>query len=115
MDSSPHDPARLSQIPPPAFERPVLVVAHPGHELRVYGWLESAAPLVCVLTDGSGSGGEARLESTTRLLAGTGARPGSIYGRMSDREIYTAILDHDFACFTDLAEQLAEELEACGA
>ncbi|MFL5538437.1 MAG: hypothetical protein ACJ8J0_05565 [Longimicrobiaceae bacterium] len=115
MDSSPQNPARPPQIPLPAFERPVLVVAHPGHELRVYGWLESAAPLVCVLTDGSGSGGEARLESTTRLLAGTGARPGSIYGRMSDREIYAAILDRDFACFTGLAEQLAGELEACGA
>ncbi|MFL5386512.1 MAG: hypothetical protein ACJ8GN_28685 [Longimicrobiaceae bacterium] len=115
MDTSPQNPARPPQAPPPAFERPVLVVAHPGHELRVYGWLESAAPLVCVLTDGSGSGGEARLESTTRLLAGTGARPGAIYGRMSDREIYTAILDRDFACFTELAEQLAGELDACGA
>jgi len=115
MDSTPQDSAHLPQIPPPAFERPVLVVAHPGHELRVYGWLESAAPRVCVLTDGSGSGGEARLESTTRLLAGTEARPGSIYGRMTDREIYAAILDRDFACFTELAEQLAGELDACGA
>jgi len=115
MDSSPQDPARSPSIPQPAFQNPVLVVAHPGHELRVYGWLESAAPRVCVLTDGSGSGGEARLESTTRLLAATEARPGSIYGRMTDREIYTAILDRDFACFTGLAEQLAGELEACGA
>lgn len=115
MDPSPQDPTRPSPVPSPTFERPLLVVAHPGHELRVYGWLESAAPVVCVLTDGSGSGGEARLESTTRLLAGTEARPGAIYGRMSDREIYAAILDRDFACFTELADQLAEELEACGA
>jgi hypothetical protein len=110
MQSSSQDPARpLSAL---TSRRPVLVVAHPGHELRAYGWMEAAAPLVCVLTDGSGSGGEARLESTTRVLAGTGARPGSIYGRMSDRDVYSAILDRDFACFTELADQLAEELAA---
>jgi hypothetical protein len=113
MDTPSLDPTRpLSALP---SRNPVLVVAHPGHELRVYGWMETAAPLVCVLTDGSGSGGEARLESTSRMLAGTAARPGSIYGRMSDRAIYTAILERDFACFTELAEQLAEELEASGA
>jgi hypothetical protein len=102
----------LSALP---SQRPVLVVAHPGHELRVYGWMEAAAPLVCVLTDGSGSGGEARLESTTRTLAGTAARRGSIYGWMSDRAIYSAILERDFARFTALAEQLAGELAASGA
>lgn len=32
--------------------RAALVVAHPGHELRVYGWLEQARPRVFVLTDG---------------------------------------------------------------
>ncbi|HEX8245140.1 MAG TPA: hypothetical protein VF541_16635, partial [Longimicrobium sp.] len=48
---------------------PALVVAHPGHELRVYGWMERARPLVFVLTDGSGSGSEGRLESTTGVLA----------------------------------------------
>jgi hypothetical protein len=113
MEPSPQEHAR--PLSAPAFARPALVVAHPGHELRVYGWLESAAPRVCVLTDGSGSGGEARLESTTRVLAGTAARPGSIYGRMSDRAIYAAILEHDFACFTELADQLADELAASGA
>ena len=35
-------------------QRAVLVVAHPGHELRVHGWLELARPTVCILTDGSG-------------------------------------------------------------
>lgn len=89
------------------YARPALVVAHPGHELRVFGWLERAAPVVCVLTDGSGSGGEGRLESTTAVLAGTGARPGPVYGWMSDRAIYTAILDGDAARFCHLADELA--------
>jgi hypothetical protein len=91
------------------------VVAHPGHELRVFGWMESARPRVCVITDGSGSGGEARLESTTGVLARTAARPGPIYGRMSDRAIYAAILDHDHGLFTALADELARALEEDGA
>ncbi len=88
------------------------MVAHPGHELRVHGWMESARPLVFVLTDGSGSGGEGRLESTTRVLARTGARAGSIYGRMTDRAIYSAILEHDFGFFVRLADELAQMLLA---
>lgn len=95
----------------PAFAHPALVVAHPGHELRVFGWMESARPRVFVLTDGSGSGGEARLESTTGVLARTAARAGRIYGRMSDRAVYTAILEHDFGLFTGLADELARALE----
>lgn len=91
-----------------------LVVAHPGHELRVYGWMEAERPLVFVLTDGSGSGGEARLESTTRVLERTGARAGPVYGWMSDRDIYSAILAHDFAAFQRLADELAQSLSAAG-
>jgi hypothetical protein len=102
MTDRPTEPA-----PPPAYARPLLVVAHPGHELRVFGWLERAAPTVCVLTDGSGSGGEGRLESTTAVLARTGSRAGPVYGWMSDREIYAAILDGDAARFCRLVDDLA--------
>jgi hypothetical protein len=108
--STPAHPA-----PPASCRRPALVVAHPGHELRVYGWLERERPLVFVLTDGSGSGGEARLDSTTALLAQTGARAGAVYGVMSDREVYSAILSRDCCRFTTLASELAEALAAHGA
>lgn len=93
----------------------MLVVGHPGHELRVHAWMEVARPMVCVLTDGSGHTGEGRLESTTRVLARTGARPGSVYGRMSDREIYGAILDQDLALFCRLADELRDTIVAEGA
>lgn len=88
--------------------RAALVVAHPGHELRVHGWMELAHPFVCVLTDGSGHSGQSRLESTTRLLAKSSAPLGSIYGRFKDLDIYTSILDSDFGLFIDLAEELGE-------
>ena len=77
----------------------MLIVGHPGHELRVYGWLMSARPVVQVLTDGSGSGGHSRIDSTTTLLDGVAAVRGAIYGRMTDREIYRAILEGDHARF----------------
>lgn len=90
--------------------RPALVVGHPGHELRVYGWLMGVRPEVHVLTDGSGSDGAPRIASTTALLEDVDAVRGSIYARMSDREIYRAILAGDHARFIDLAEELAAAL-----
>src|SRR5262249_46819579 len=90
--------------------RSALVIAHPGHELRVHGWLESARPEVFVLTDGSGHAGQSRLASTSRLLDCAGAWPGPIYGRVTDRTLYTALLDGRLNLFTGLAVELSEAL-----
>ena len=90
--------------------RPALVVAHPGHELRVHGWLEAARPSVFVLTDGSGHPGQSRVAATTRVLRQCGASPGSIYGRFSDAEIYAAMLNGDLDLFIRLADELAAAL-----
>src|SRR3954454_11266423 len=89
------------------FSRVVLVVAHPGHELRVYGWLERERPEVFVLTDGSGSSGQSRVSSTVETLRRAGARPGSVFGRFSDRELYEVVLEGRTAVFTELARELA--------
>ncbi|MSQ47696.1 MAG: hypothetical protein EXR78_04785 [Deltaproteobacteria bacterium] len=59
----------------PLFAKPAaLVIAHPGHELRLHGWLQHARPWVSVLTDGSGHADHSRLDSTTTLLHDVGAR-----------------------------------------
>lgn len=89
-----------------------LVVAHPGHELRVHGWLEMARPKVFVLTDGSGPGNLSRLPSTTTVIESAGAGPGEIYGRCTDAALYAALLGHDVALFTGLAGELATALVA---
>ena len=85
-----------------------LLVAHPGHELRVHGWVERERPLVYVLTDGSGSRQEPRTESTRRLLAAAGARPGPVFGRMPDAELYRALLRGDDGPFAELFEEIAD-------
>lgn len=90
--------------------RAALIVAHPGHELRVHGWLEETLPLVCVLTEGSGRTGRSRLDSTTTVLESTGAIPGPVYGEMSDIELYTAVLEYDHSPFTRLVDQIASTL-----
>jgi len=93
-----------------ATSRAALVIAHPGHELRVYQWLRLTRPLCFVLTDGSGSTGKSRLDSTTELLQQNAARIGSIYGRLTDVEIYSAIINLEFERFVDLTAELAQEL-----
>jgi hypothetical protein len=96
--------------------RAALVVAHPSHELRVHGWLKQTQPYVCVLTDGGGRSGDVRLPQTSQVLDRAGATQGTIYGRLTDLEVYAAILNQDTNLFAGIAEELAgifaaEEIE----
>ena len=92
--------------------RTAIVIAHPGHELRVHRWIEVTQPWVFVLTDGSGQSGRSRLPSTSAVLERAGARRGSIYGRASDLEMYSAILRRDCGLFRELAVDLAREFRS---
>ena len=93
-----------------------MIVVHDLDEPRGQGaqWGEVQANIhralgcVGVLTDGSGSSGQGRLESTTRLLERIGSRPGPIYGRISDRDIYNAILDRNLDLFRGLTDELCD-------
>src|ERR1043166_2582014 len=92
------------------FGKCALLISHPGHEIRIHGWLERAKPVVYVLTDGSGRLGEARVASTTRILNNAGAKPGSIYGRFRDRDLYQAVLRQDLDLFCAVAVELADAI-----
>lgn len=87
--------------------RTLLVIAHPGHELRVHGWLETTRPEVWVLTDGSGRTGCSRIDSTTRVLEATGSAPGPIYGNMTDIDLYNAVLSRENKLFIEIVDRLA--------
>lgn len=100
----------LAAVPSTRPGRDALLIAHPGHELAVHGWLERARPQVFVLTDGSGRGRSARVDSTSKVLHAAGATRGSLYGRMPEHAVYRALFDRDTAVFTALAEELAEAL-----
>lgn len=87
--------------------RTALVIGHPGHELRVFHWLEVMRPAVFVFTDGSGRTGRSRLPSTTRILDQVGASSGLFYGPLTDAATYTAILDQNLDLFSGLTRTLA--------
>lgn len=92
----------------PLLAKPTaLVIAHPGHELRLHGWVQRAHPWVCVLTDGSGHSDQSRLSTTTALLHDVGAHPTEVYGRFTDRAVYELLLAGDVVPFCRLAEELA--------
>lgn len=86
---------------------PLLVVAHPGHEVRVHGWLALTKPTVCVLTDGSGHTATARLASSARVIAEVSASQGPIFGALSDQALYEALRRGDAQRFDALALALA--------
>ena len=88
----------------------ILLVAHPGHELRLYHWLEREHPTLFVLTDGSGSAGHSRVPSTLSVLAETGARKGSILGVFTDHEIYDAIMQRNAAPLAEVTRRLGDAL-----
>ena len=83
--------------------RPILVVGHPGHELQIHRWLETAQPRVFVLTDGSGAQGPARTAACRTCLEAAGAEPGSVFGQLDDLSWYQALTSGD-----------ADPLLACG-
>jgi hypothetical protein len=91
--------------------RPILIVAHPGHELRMTAWMERHAPLLCILTDGSGGAGEARVRYSRALAETCGALPGPVFGMMPDRAWYDAILAGDATPFQEAAARIAAAAE----
>src|SRR3954470_22561000 len=91
-----------------------MVIAHPGHELRVHHWLELARPVVFVLTDGSGRTGHPRLDATSRVLEAAGARRGPVFGRWTDRSVYEAIETRDLDPFVETVRTLAHAFASAG-
>ena len=84
-----------------------LVVGHPGHELKVFGWMAQYRPRVHCITDGSGQLGISRLPATEAVLKSAGAKSGELFGCISDDGMYRAILGQERAFFVQLVDQLA--------
>jgi hypothetical protein len=88
----------------------ILVFAHPGHELRLYHFMERVQPSVAVLTDGSGSADASRLDESRAVLARAGARPAATFGRLSDRAAYAALMAGDVQPFLQARDRLVDAL-----
>ena len=88
----------------------ILVFAHPGHELRAYHLLERVKPTVVVLTDGSGSTADSRLEASRALLTQAGAQLATTFGAVTDREAYATLMAADATPFLTQVHALADIL-----
>jgi hypothetical protein len=89
-----------------------LIIGHPGHELRIHHWVETARPLTFVLTDGSGRGHQSRLPSTAIVLRRAGARPAPIFGRWTDAQGYQILLSGNLRALAGLTRELGQALVA---
>lgn len=86
---------------------PVLIVAHPGHELRLFNWMERERPLVFVLSDGSGGAQSSRLDYSVSAIRATGATMVEGSGQRADREWYAAMIAGDISPFMEVANMIA--------
>ncbi len=97
---------------PPADSNAALILSHPGHELRVLGWVEMAKPLVIILTDGSGHSVAPRIDLSREVLHEAGARIATLFGDFADRQVYEAILNQDTAFFIAIQTRITELLKS---
>lgn len=88
-----------------------LVIGHPGHELRIFRFLEMYQPRVYVLTDGSGNNNTSRIENTIKILNTCGSKLSPVMGYFSDKEIYSIMIENDAASLIILVDKIIEDFE----
>lgn len=89
--------------------KPLLLIAHPGHELRIFKWVQRTMPHVVVLTNGDGSIGQPRLADTQQLLAQAHVQLRSDWLRpVADSVVYQALLGGGASPFQLWLEQLTQ-------
>lgn len=93
----------------------LLLVGHPGHELRVLGWVNQTKPNVVVLTHGDGALNQPRIADSRRILNELGVTVRSDWvPPVSDQIVYQSLLDHDNEIFAGWLEQLVDACASNG-
>lgn len=94
---------------PRAEPAPFLILAHPGHELHLFHWMERTRPHVFLLTDGSGGAALPRTHYSAATLAAAGASAGALFGWKPDKAWYAALLSGNAAPFAEALDRIAAE------
>lgn len=92
--------------------KPILILAHPGHELRLTAWMARERPRVFVLSDGSGGRARSRIDYSRALVAESGGEAGAVFGLMPDRDWYVTMLAGDAAPFLHVRDAVLAALRA---
>jgi len=90
--------------------RTALIIAHPGHELLVHGWLEQARPTVFVLTSSACKAGKLKIATTAAIVEQAGARIGCLFGRCTERGLHHSLLLGEKERFNAITQELADAL-----
>jgi len=93
------------------MKKNALIMSHPGHELRIFRFLELYRPRVYVFTDGSGWTNHSRLPSTERILKEAKCEISPVFGRFTDKEIYELILEKKMEPFYQLMDEMIADME----
>ena len=91
--------------------KPALLIGHPGHELRVFHFIEKYRPRVYVITDGSGADRTSRIDTTKQILESCGATLSPVMGYFTDREMYRIMLENDTGRLFELVDLILADLE----
>ncbi len=87
-----------------------LVIAHPGHELRLAAWVRAARPRIFIIAKGSRAGrSEARIEASRKLAANLHAKTGEPFGAAYDTDLYAWVLAGDPAPFAAMTDRLRDQ------
>jgi len=92
-------------------KRSLLVIAHPGHELRLLEWVRKTRPLVAILTDGSGSTGQSRVDLSLRLVEENGGEV-IVADRFAEPDLYALLMRGESAPLVEFARELAKLVNA---
>lgn len=87
-----------------------VILGHPAHVLRIYRFIEIYKPIIYIITDGSGSKGESKLDHVTRIIEDCGASTSRLTCRFTDAEMYRVIRDAVTETLHGLVEELSEDL-----
>jgi hypothetical protein len=90
--------------------RTALLIAHPAHELLLHAWLYQARPIVHILTEGASFGRLPRINQSTKTFTDAGCKPGAIYGRLNDQDLYQSLLTGQRSQLIEIAVELANAL-----
>jgi LmbE family N-acetylglucosaminyl deacetylase len=86
----------------------MLVIGHPGHEIRCHAWLNRHRPTVVVMTSGGGASKPGRIASTLRVIERAGATASPLFGNFSDHEVYGFMLRQEAGKLGAWTRQLSE-------
>jgi len=92
--------------------KPILIVGHPGHELRISGWVKKYQPEIVMLTQGDGAAGQPRLQDSEELLKKMDVKIRTDWLEpIPDSEIYQALLGYQASPLPKWLQQLYNQLK----